>query len=139
MVLVKMLMEIDPLPMRGLLVMTMAMISPSRREVSRQNSSTGALDCFRQGSASWQRSFFPKACLLFFPRRKTSYSRRWESEGHQGAHEAGGRAQGGRARPPPLWLAGGPPLVLSSPNIFIYSKTDLHEDSGLLELCRIGL
>ena len=30
----KMLMEIDPLPMRGLLVMTMAMISPSRREVS---------------------------------------------------------------------------------------------------------
>ena len=30
MVLVKMLMEIDPLPMRGLLVM----ISPSRREVS---------------------------------------------------------------------------------------------------------
>ena len=34
MVLVKMLMDIDPLPMRGLLVMTMAMISPSRRDVS---------------------------------------------------------------------------------------------------------
>ena len=34
MVLVKMLMEIDPLPMRGPLVMTMAMISPSGREVS---------------------------------------------------------------------------------------------------------
>ena len=34
MVLVKMLMEIDPLPMRGVLVMTMTMISPSRREVS---------------------------------------------------------------------------------------------------------
>ena len=34
MVLVKMLMEIDPLPMRGLLVMMMAMISPSRKEVS---------------------------------------------------------------------------------------------------------
>ena len=34
MVLVKMLMEIDPLPMRGSLVMTMMMISPSRREVS---------------------------------------------------------------------------------------------------------
>ena len=34
MVLVKMLMEIKPLPMRGSLVMTMAMISPSRREVS---------------------------------------------------------------------------------------------------------
>ena len=34
MVLVKMLIEIDPLPMRGALVMTMAMISPSGREVS---------------------------------------------------------------------------------------------------------
>ena len=34
MVLVKMLMGIDPLPMRGPLVMTMVMISPSRREVS---------------------------------------------------------------------------------------------------------
>ena len=34
MVLVKMLMEIDPLLMRGSLVMTMVMISTSRREVS---------------------------------------------------------------------------------------------------------
>ena len=34
MVLVKMLMEIDPLLMRGSLVMTMVMISPSQREVS---------------------------------------------------------------------------------------------------------
>ena len=34
MVLVKMLMEINPLPMRGSLVMTLVMISPSRREVS---------------------------------------------------------------------------------------------------------
>ena len=34
MVLVKMLMEIDPLPMRGLMVMMMVTISPSRRDVS---------------------------------------------------------------------------------------------------------
>ena len=34
MVLVKMLMGIDPLPMRGSLVMMMVMISPSQREVS---------------------------------------------------------------------------------------------------------
>ena len=34
MVLVKMLVEIDPLPIRGSLVMKMVMISPSRREVS---------------------------------------------------------------------------------------------------------
>ena len=30
----KMLMEIDPLPMKGSLVMTLVMISPSRRDVS---------------------------------------------------------------------------------------------------------
>ena len=30
----KMLMEIDPLPMRGSMVMTMVTISPSRRDVS---------------------------------------------------------------------------------------------------------
>ena len=34
MVLVKMLMEIDPLPMRGSMVMTMVTIFPSRRDVS---------------------------------------------------------------------------------------------------------
>ena len=34
MALVKMLMEIDPLPMRRSLVMMLVMISPSRREVS---------------------------------------------------------------------------------------------------------
>ena len=34
MVLVKMLMEIDPLPMRGSMVMMMVTIYPSRRDVS---------------------------------------------------------------------------------------------------------
>ena len=34
MVLVKMLMEIDPLPMRESMVMTMVTISPSQRDVS---------------------------------------------------------------------------------------------------------
>ena len=34
MVLVKMLMEIEPLLMRGLMVMTMVTMSPSRRDVS---------------------------------------------------------------------------------------------------------
>ena len=55
----KMLMEIDPLLMRGSLVMTMAMISPSGGKFPRQNSSAGALEWFRQGSTSWRRSFVP--------------------------------------------------------------------------------
>ena len=44
MVLVKMLMEIDPLPMRGSLVMMMVMISPPGGKFPRQNSSARALD-----------------------------------------------------------------------------------------------
>ena len=64
--------------------------SPSEGMFPCQNSSSGALDLFRQGSASWRRSLVPKACLWFFFGRKTSYSRRWALEGQQGAHEAGG-------------------------------------------------
>ena len=66
MVLVKMLMEIDPLSMRGSLVMTMAMISPSRREVSPQNSSAGALDWFRLVAAESR----PESLLMIFSRTK---------------------------------------------------------------------
>ena len=44
MVLVKMLLEIDPLPMRGSLAMPLVMISPSGREVSPADSSARALD-----------------------------------------------------------------------------------------------
>ena len=37
------------------------------------------------------------------------------------AHEAGGRP-GGRARPPPSWPGGCPPVVFSVPNILKYSR-----------------
>ena len=42
MVLVKMLMEIDPLSMRGTLVITMALIAPSGREVPPEGKSAPA-------------------------------------------------------------------------------------------------
>ena len=94
MVLVKMLMEIDPLPMRGSLVMTMVMISPSRREVSptEQLCRSPRLDPprFRLVAAESR----PESWLMIFPHWKTPYSRRWASEGHQGAHEAGGAPRG---------------------------------------------
>ena len=60
MVLVKMLMEIDPLSMRVSLVMTIS-ISRSEREVPPQNSSLGALDWFCLGSASRWWLFILKA------------------------------------------------------------------------------
>ena len=112
MVLVKMLMEIDPLSMIGSLVMTMASISPSRREVSPaeqlRRSPRLVLPKFRLETVALHPESF---LLIFFPGQNTPYSRRWASGACQVAHKAG-------ARPPPLWMAGGPPLVLSSPNIF---------------------
>ena len=70
MVLVKMLMDIGPLPMRGSLVMTMAMISPSRREVSpaEQLCRSSRLDPprFRLVVAE----FCPERLLLIFSRVK---------------------------------------------------------------------
>ena len=129
MVLVKMLMEIDPLTMRGSLVMTMAMISPSRREVSpaEQLCQSPRLFLPHGGGVSSE-----KMASYFFSHRKTSYSRRWPPEGHQGAHEVGGV-------PPPSWAGCGPPGELLALSIFIYSKNIFREVLGLLELCRIGL
>ena len=63
MVLVKMLMEIDPLLMRGSLVMTMVMISPPRGKFPQENSSARALDWFRLVAAE----FLPESLLMIFP------------------------------------------------------------------------
>ena len=57
---------------------------------------------------------------FFLPKRQYI---EWElaSEGHQGAHEVGGRAQGGA--PPPSWAGCGPPgLHLLRGFFFIFSK-----------------
>ena len=65
-----MLMEIDPLSMRGLLVMTMALISPSRRDVSQAEQLCGSprlvLPRFRLETAALR----PKSFLLIFSRAK---------------------------------------------------------------------
>ena len=94
MALVKMLMEIDPLLMRGLLVMMTVTISPSRRDVSPaeqlRRSPRLVPPRFRLVAAESR----PESLLMIFPQRKTPYSRRWSSEGHQGAHEAGGAPRG---------------------------------------------
>ena len=95
MVLVKMLMEINPLPMRGSLVMTMAMIFPSQREVSLaeqlRQSPRLVPPRFRLVAAE---SHLESWLMIFFPHQKTPYSRRWASKGHQGGHEAGGMPRG---------------------------------------------
>ena len=129
----KMLMEIETLPMRGSMVMTMVMISLSRRDVSLTEQLHGSPRLVSPGSASWRRFFVLKACLSFFLGQKTSYSRRWAPEGQQGAHEAGGRA------PHPRGQGVGPLWYFLRSVFFINPKNDFREVSGLLELCRIGL
>ena len=70
MVLVKMLMEIDPLPLRGSMVMTMVMISPSRRDVSLveqlRRSPRLVSPRFRLVAAE----FRPESLLMIFSRAK---------------------------------------------------------------------
>ena len=70
--------------------MTMAMISPSRREVSpvEQLCRSPRLvpPRFRLVAAESR----PERFSSIFSHRKTSYRRRWTSESHQGAHEVGG-------------------------------------------------
>ena len=95
MVLVKMLMEIDPLPMRGSLVMTMAMISPSRRDVSLAEqlrwSTRLVPPVFRTESAALR----PESILLIFFQGKTHHIAK---DGHRrparGPTRSGGAPRG---------------------------------------------
>ena len=99
----KMLMEIDPLPMRGSLVMTMVMISPSRREVSLAEQLCRSPRLVPPRFRLVAAEFLPESFLMiFFLGRKTSYSRRGASEACQGSHEAGGM---------PRLVGGAPTLV----------------------------
>ena len=125
MVLLKMLMEIDPLTMRGSLVMTMVMISPSRREVSPEEqlcrSSRLVPPRFRLVAAE----FHPVSLPTIFPGKNPSYSRRWQLEAHQGAQEIGGAPYRGG---PVSWTGCGPPgLFLLRSVFFIYSGNNFRE------------
>ena len=100
MVLVKMLMEIDLLSMRGSLVMTMASISPSHRDVSPaeqlRRSPRLVLPKFHLETVALRLESF---LLISFPGQNTPYNRRWASGACQVAHKAGGCAQGGGRAP----------------------------------------
>ena len=66
MVLVKMLMEIDPLPMRG----SMVMISPSRREVSPAEQLRGSPRLIPPRFRLVAAVFRPESLLMIFSRVK---------------------------------------------------------------------
>ena len=87
MVLVKILMEIDPLLMRGSMVMTMVMISPSRRDVSPveqlRRSPRLVLPKFCLEMAALR----PESFLMIFPGQNTPYSRGWAPGACKRAHK----------------------------------------------------
>ena len=70
MVLVKMLMEIDPLPMRGSMVMTIVMITPSRRDVSPAEQLRQSPRLVPPRFPLVAAVFRPKSLLLIFSRVK---------------------------------------------------------------------
>ena len=139
MVLVKMLMEIDPLPMRGSLVMTMVMISPSRREVSPaeqlRRSPRLVPPRFRLVAAESR----PESLLMIFFSDERLHIAEDGTGGPPGAHEAGGAPRGVGRAPHPRGQVEAPLTWILLPVFFIISKNNFRGVSGLLELCRIGL
>ena len=135
MVPVKMLMEIEPLPMRGSMVMMMVMISPSRRDASPveqlHRSPRLVPPRFRLVAAE----FRPVSLLMiFFQGERLHIAKYGHRSPARGPTRQGARP-GGRARPPPSW-AGCGPLVNFLRSVFVSSsKMTLREVLGLLELC----
>ena len=130
----KMLMEIDPLPMRGSLLMTMVMIFPSRRKFSpaEQLRQSPRLVPPRSGGVSSR-----KLAYDFFQGKRLHI----EEDG-QRRPVRGPTRQGACPRvvgaPPPSWMVGGPLRYFFHSIFFINSQNDFRGVSGLLELCRIN-
>ena len=120
MVLVKMLMEIGPLPVRGALVMTMVMISPSRREVSPaeqlRRSPRLVPPRFRLVAAESR----PERLLMIFFSTKDLIQQKMATGEPTGGPRGRGRALGVGRAPPPSWPGGAPSDVLLPLNIFYY-------------------
>ena len=133
-----MLMEIDPLSMRGSMVMMIATISPSRRDISPAEQLRRSPRLVSPRFRLEMAALHPKSFLMiFFPGKKTPYTKRWASGACQGAHEAGA-CPGGRVRPHPRGQGVGPIWNFFRPIFFIYSGNNFLEVSACLELCRIG-
>ena len=128
-----MLMEIDPLPVGGSLVMTMVMISPSRREVSpaEQLCRSSRLVPPRGDGVSSR-----KLAHDFFQGKILHIAEDGHRRATRGPRRQGARPVGGRPHPPGQGV--GPLRYFFHSIIFINSKNKFCGVSGLLEQCRIG-
>ena len=129
----KMLMEIDPLSMRGSMVMMMVTISPSRRDVSPVEQPRWSPRLVPPRFRLETVALRPESFLMIFSRAKDTLYHKIGIGGLPGGPRGRGRALHPRGQ-------GVAPLGCFLCSIFlIYSKTDFRGVSGLLELCRIGL
>jgi hypothetical protein len=139
MVLVKMLMKIGPPTMRGSLVMSMATISPSRREVSPAESlrrrAKVLLPKFRLETVAHR----PESLLYIFSRENGLIYQKMGGRGEPGAPRGTRARLGGWRALVPRGHLGGPLWYFLAPLFFIYSKINLHKISAHLEMCRIGI
>ena len=111
--------------------MTMAVISPSRREVSPAEQLHQSPRLVPPRFRLVVVEFHPRRWLMIFSHQNTPYSRRWSPEGHQGAHEVGGAPMGAGCTPHPRGQGVAPLVNFLHSVFFIYSEIDFHEVSGL--------
>ena len=90
----KMLMEIDPLPMRGLMVMTMVTISPSRRDVSPAEQLRRSPRLIPPRFHLDMAALRPKSSPIIFSRAKDTLYQKMGIGGCQVTHEARGAPRG---------------------------------------------
>ena len=137
--LVKVLMDIDPLPMRGSLVMTIVMISPSWREVSPAEQLCQSPRLVPPRFRLVAVEYHPESWLMiFFLDERPHIAEDGHRRATRGPMRQGARP-GGRARPHPRGQGVAPLRNFLRSVFFIYSENDFCEVSGLLEMCIIGL
>jgi hypothetical protein len=134
-----MLMKISPPMMRGSLVLSMATISPSRREVSPAESlrrrAKVLLPKFRLETAAHH----PESLLYNFFRSNALIYQKMGARSGPGAPRGTRARLGGWRALVPRGHLGGPLWYFLLPIFFIYSKIILQKISAHLEMCRIGI
>ena len=115
----KKLMEIDPLPMRGSMVMTMVMISPSRRDVSLAEQLRRSPRLVPPRFRLVAVEFRPVSLLMIFPRLKDLIWQKRGTGGLPGGPRGRGRAQGVGCAPT-LMDGGWPPSGAFFTQYFLY-------------------